>query len=497
MASARGFSPRQSVVQIYGTCEACRTGRPATASEGQPELLFARDALRIAIATERSGRDFYTRAARITRDARARTVFLKLSEEEVGHLGRLEGRYRELLALDPELEARPTFLFFKGAANGLFSEGAEALSRVTSDREALMLGIRCERGSHRFFKKYGERFEDSEGKRIFLEFADEEREHLELLIREYRDLVRREPKPRSTPARARRPPRPGRQARLDPRVIDLHVHSTASDGTLAPEALASRLARDGVTTFSLCDHDTTAGLAAAAEGARAAGLGFLTGIEITAIEDGKDVHVLGYGIDPASAPLAAFLAEQRSHRRARIVAIEERLAALGVPVTLVQDGRASGDDAGRAIGRPVVARALVAAGHVASISEAFDRYLTPGQPAFVPRTGAPVPEVVAMIARAGGIASLAHPGQTKRDDAIERWVAAGLPAIEVWHSHHDDEAVARYAAIAERYGLLTTGGSDFHGDDTGRVYRVGEVGAPPEAFVRLTARLGQPVVERR
>ena len=135
-------------------------------------------------------------------------------------------------------------------------------------------------------------------------------------------------------------------------MIDLHVHSTASDGTLAPEALASRLARDGVTTFSLCDHDTTAGLAAAAEGARAAGLGFLTGIEITAIEDGKDVHVLGYGIDPASAPLAAFLAEQRSHRRARIVAIEERLAALGVPVTLVQDGRASGDDAGRAIGRP-------------------------------------------------------------------------------------------------------------------------------------------------
>jgi Fur family transcriptional regulator, ferric uptake regulator len=201
VASARGFSPRQSVVQIYGTCEACRTGRPATAAEGQPELLFARDALRIAIATERSGRDFYTRAARITRDARARAVFLKLSEEEVGHLGRLEARYRELLALDPELEARPTFLFFKGAANGLFSEGAEALSRVTSDREALMLGIRCERGSHRFFKKYGERFEDSEGKRIFLEFADEEREHLELLIREYRDLVRREPKPRSTPAR--------------------------------------------------------------------------------------------------------------------------------------------------------------------------------------------------------------------------------------------------------------------------------------------------------
>ena len=283
-------------------------------------------------------------------------------------------------------------------------------------------------------------------------------------------------------------------------MIDLHLHTTASDGTLAPEALASRLARDGVTTFSLCDHDTTAGLAARGRGraARPAWASWQASRSRRS-SDGKDVHVLGYGIDPASAPLAAFLAEQRSHRRARIVAIEERLAALGVPVTLVQDGRASGDDAGRAIGRPVVARALVAAGHVASIPEAFNRYLTPGQPAFVPRTGAPVPVVVAMIARAGGIASLAHPGQTKRDDAIERWVEAGLPAIEVWHSHHDDEAVARYAAIAERYGLLTTGGSDFHGDDTGRVYRVGEVGTPPEAFVRLKGRmpLGQPVVERR
>jgi Fur family ferric uptake transcriptional regulator len=206
VATSRGFTARQSVVQIYGTCEACKTGRPATAADGQPELLFARDALRIAIATERSGRDFYTRAARMTRDARARAVFLKLSEEEVGHLGRLEARYRELLTQDPELEARPTFLFFKGAANGLFSEGAEALARVSTDREALMLGIRCERGSHRFFKKYGERFEDSEGKQIFLEFAEEEREHLELLIREYRELVRREPKPKAPPAaRERRP----------------------------------------------------------------------------------------------------------------------------------------------------------------------------------------------------------------------------------------------------------------------------------------------------
>jgi predicted metal-dependent phosphoesterase TrpH len=279
-------------------------------------------------------------------------------------------------------------------------------------------------------------------------------------------------------------------------VIDLHVHSTASDGTLPPAALAARLALAGITTFALADHDTTAGLLEAAEGARRAGLGFLDGIEITAVEDGKDVHVLGYGIDPGSAPLNTFLAEQRAHRRARIAAIEEKLAALGVPVVLAADPRLDGDDASRSVGRPVVARALVAAGHVASIQEAFERYLTPGQPAFVPRTGPTVPEVIAMIARGGGLASLAHPGQTKRDDRIEAWVDAGLPAIEVWHSDHDAAAVARYGEMAARFGLLATGGSDFHGDGTGRVYRVGEVGTPADAFERLTARLARAASDR-
>ena len=192
VAAARNFSASQSVVQIYGTCEECRTGKKPGAPEGYTELLFARDALRIAIATERSGLEFYTRAARMTRDARGRTVFKSLADEEQHHLGTLEGRYRELIARDPQLESRPTFLFFKGAANGLFAEGAEMLSRGINDQQALLIGIRCERGSHRFFKKYGERFEDSEGKQIFLEFADEEREHLALLIREYRALVKRQ-----------------------------------------------------------------------------------------------------------------------------------------------------------------------------------------------------------------------------------------------------------------------------------------------------------------
>ncbi len=194
VASARRFASRQSVVQIYGACEECQTGRRQAGSGVATELLFARDALRIAIATERSGLDFYSRAARVAFDSRARRVFKRLAAEEEEHLGKLEVRYRALLAQDSELESRPTFLFFKGAANGLFAAGADELADGTDDKKALMIGIRCERGSHRFFRRYGERFEDSEGKQIFLEFADEERQHLELLIREYRALVQRQTK---------------------------------------------------------------------------------------------------------------------------------------------------------------------------------------------------------------------------------------------------------------------------------------------------------------
>jgi Fur family transcriptional regulator, ferric uptake regulator len=192
VASARHFAPGQSVLQIYGTCESCQTGTPASGPTTSTEAVFARDALRIAIATERSGLEFYTRAARLTRDPRGRRVFHRLGEEEKEHLGKLEQRYRELVSQDPKLESQPTFLFFKGAANGLFAAGTEELKKGVDDRRALLVGIRCERGSHKFFKKYGERFEESEGKRIFLEFAEEEHDHLELLIREYRSLVSRQ-----------------------------------------------------------------------------------------------------------------------------------------------------------------------------------------------------------------------------------------------------------------------------------------------------------------
>jgi Fur family ferric uptake transcriptional regulator len=196
VAAARGFTPEKTVVQIFGMCEECRTGAGRTktgAMDGATtELVFARDAMRIAIATEKSGYEFYSRAASLTKDSRGRTVFQKLAAEEREHLGKLERRYRELIATDPQLESRPAFLFFKGAAKGLFDEGAAKLRKGINDQEALLIGIKCERGSHKFFKRYGERFEDSQGKQIFLEFAAEEREHLELLIREYRGLVQRQ-----------------------------------------------------------------------------------------------------------------------------------------------------------------------------------------------------------------------------------------------------------------------------------------------------------------
>jgi Fur family ferric uptake transcriptional regulator len=211
IAGIRNFEAKQSIVQIIGICEECRTGTSSIAGSSKldgstTELVFARDALRIAIATERSGFNFYNRAATFTQDARGRTVFQKLAEEEKEHLGTLEKRYAELLATDPLLESRPTFLFFKGAANGIFAAGAEELGPGINDLDALLIGIKCERGSHNFFKKYGERFEDSEGKRIFLEFADEERVHLDLLINEYRALRERTVAKSSNGTRAAKKP---------------------------------------------------------------------------------------------------------------------------------------------------------------------------------------------------------------------------------------------------------------------------------------------------
>jgi Fur family ferric uptake transcriptional regulator len=191
IAAARGFSARESVLQIYGSCEECRTGRPALVDREFSGLLFARDALRIAIATEQSGLEFYSHASKAAADARCRGVFQRLADEERTHLSTLESRYQRLLTGCPQLEARPTFLFFKGAANGLFSAGADEIRRGGDHLQAFRIGIRCERVSHRFFKRYGEKFDDPDVKQVFLDVASEGHAHLELLIREYRSVSRR------------------------------------------------------------------------------------------------------------------------------------------------------------------------------------------------------------------------------------------------------------------------------------------------------------------
>jgi predicted metal-dependent phosphoesterase TrpH len=198
------------------------------------------------------------------------------------------------------------------------------------------------------------------------------------------------------------------------------------------------------------------------------------------------VHVLGYFINTASPSLRDFLTRQRRDRLRRVHEMGERLAALGAPVDVAPI--AADAARGRSVGRPQVADALVAAGHVATRNEAFDRFLQSGAPAYVPRQGARPEEVIAIIHEAGGLASLAHPGVSRRDDLVPALVAAGLDALEARHSDHDAETEARYRALARDLGILVTGGSDFHGANAGhRVSAIGQVTLPREDFEALRA----------
>jgi 3',5'-nucleoside bisphosphate phosphatase len=246
--------------------------------------------------------------------------------------------------------------------------------------------------------------------------------------------------------------------------VDLHLHTTASDGRCTPAELVARAAAAGVTVMAATDHDTTAGVADVREHAARRGILAITGIEITAVESGRDVHMLGYFFDPANPALGEFLGAQRATRVARITAIGDRLATLGMPIDVGPLLAEAARQTGKSIGRPKVARAMIDAGYVADSREAFDRWLGRGCPAFVERAGAPPEKVIAILHRAGGIASLAHPGRTGIDARIVALCEAGLDAIEVYHSDHDAAAVDRYGRMAEELGVLVSGGSDFHGD---------------------------------
>lgn len=267
-------------------------------------------------------------------------------------------------------------------------------------------------------------------------------------------------------------------------MIDLHLHTTASDGRLTPAQLVARAKAAGLTTISVTDHDTVAAIAEVTELAAAIGVRVIPGIEVTAVDEGRDVHMLGYFFDPGSATLAALLERQRALRVARIREIGERLAALRMPVDVESVLLAAAAQPGSSVGRPQVARELMRAGYVASVQEAFDLWLATGRPAFIPRTGPSPASVIGAIHEAGGIASMAHPGVTKRDDLIGPLIDAGLDAIEVYHSDHTPEVEHTYKMIAERHGVAVSGGSDFHGDETRR-NALGIVTLPPEAFQEL------------
>jgi predicted metal-dependent phosphoesterase TrpH len=273
-------------------------------------------------------------------------------------------------------------------------------------------------------------------------------------------------------------------------VIDLHLHTNVSDGSLGPTALVAACRDAGLHVISVTDHDTTAGWAEAAAAAAAAGVEFVPGVEITAVLDGRDVHVLGY-FPAARAPmLESFLDEQRRDRVRRVRDMIARLKGLGVTLEIESVLQDAETNPRRTIGRPQIADAMIARGYVASRNEAFERYLAQGRPAFVPRYGATPDEVVGLITAAGGVASLAHPGLLDADEIIPALILAGLPAIEVFHSEHDAETVERYRRMAARSRLIATGGSDFHGVEGGhRECMLGRVGLPADDYEAFRERL--------
>ncbi|HLG59248.1 MAG TPA: PHP domain-containing protein [Vicinamibacterales bacterium] len=274
-------------------------------------------------------------------------------------------------------------------------------------------------------------------------------------------------------------------------TIDLHLHTTASDGRCTPQELATRAFAAGIRVMSVTDHDTRAGEPAARATAEALGMTFISGIEITSVHAGKDVHVLAYGL-PATVPaLDAVLTSQRQSRVERAREIGERLARLNVPIDVDALVASAASASGKAIARPQIAERLVAAGHVSSVAEAFDRYLDERSPAYVPHRGASPAEIVSLVTTCGGVASVAHPGQLKKDELIGELVDAGLPCLEAYHSSHDMEAQRHYLDLAGRFRLAVTGGSDFHGDGTRRAEFFGVVGLPPAEFERFKAVLAQ------
>jgi 3',5'-nucleoside bisphosphate phosphatase len=270
-------------------------------------------------------------------------------------------------------------------------------------------------------------------------------------------------------------------------AVDLHSHTTASDGTLAPRELVRLAARHGVRVLAVTDHDSTGGLADAMDEARRVpALEIVPGLEINCDVPGAEIHVLGYCLDWEAEWFQAFLGAQREERRQRVHRIAARLAELGMPIdpaevfALVKEGSA---------GRPHVAQVMVDHDYVKSVREAFDRYLSANGPANVPRKRFTPVEAVRIIRRARGVPVLAHPGLANRDELIPELVEAGLMGIETFYPEHSAGQITAYREMCARLGLVATGGSDFHGPSVGGARHPGLQPVPASAWRELRGRL--------
>ncbi len=284
------------------------------------------------------------------------------------------------------------------------------------------------------------------------------------------------------------------------RRVDLHTHSTASDGTDAPAALA-RLAKDaGLEAFALTDHDTLAGIPDARAAADALGIELVPGVELGARIPEGELHILGYFLEPGNATFDAFLEELRKGRRDRAARTVTRLNDLGVAIDLADVEAEVSGDRSESLGRPHIASALVKGGHVASIKEAFDRYLKDGGPANVPRPMPSPVDAVRAIVKAGGVAVVAHPWTVPRDvfqDLLVRLRRVGLAGVEVVHSDQDADVREHVARLAADMGLVQSGGSDYHGTRKPAIRlgtgRNGNVSVPYEVLEELRGLRKVPV----
>ena len=268
---------------------------------------------------------------------------------------------------------------------------------------------------------------------------------------------------------------------------DLHLHTNFSDGTLTPVELVREIALKGIEVISVSDHDIVDGLPAATREAKRHKIRVIPGVELSSAMEGKEVHVLGLFIDPEHRELSKRLSEFRGERLRRGKLMVERLKKLGLHIDY--DELAASVVDGGSLGRPHIARKLMEAGYVTSIPDAFDRYLGMGRPGYVGKAVLSPAQAIDLVHTVGGLAFLAHPGALRRDDMVPKLFRAGLDGIEAYHSDHDAKTALHYRSMAERFGKLVSGGSDFHGENKGHA-PLGSGGLMREDYERLLAAAG-------